>query len=163
MNKTYSIIPIIFAFFSQPSFAEEKADATEPTAALVSFYDALAKGNLAAAEELTAKFAGLPADIIAEKTAQYSEGAKEGRIVITPVPESAKVIGDYAVITFKDGDKVRPDYDPAYLIKQDGKWKVFMKLTQWNHPLFGLTEEQKKQYGALEEWFDAEKNRLYGR
>ena len=163
MNKTYTIIPIIAAFISQASFAEEKADVAEPTAALVSFYDALTKGNLDAAEELTAKFANLPADTIAEKTAKYSEGAKNGKIVITPVPGSAKVIGDYAVITFKDGDKDRPDYDPAYLIKQDGKWKVFMKLTKWDYPLFDLTEEQKKQYRALEEWFDAEKNRLYGR
>lgn len=96
-------------------------------------------------------------------TAKYSEGAKAGKIIITPVPSSAKTIGDFAVVIFTDGNKERPDYDPAYLIKQDGKWKVFLKLTKWDQPMFDLTDEQKKQLGELTEWFSAEKNRLYSR
>jgi hypothetical protein len=163
MNISHTIIPIFAAFVSHTAFAEEKSNASEPTTALVSYYDALSKGNLDAAKELVAKFTSLPADVISEKTAKYSEGAKNGKIVITPVPGSAKVLGDYAVITFKDGDKENPDYDPAYLIRQEGKWKVFMKLTTWDYPYFNLTEEQKKEFRALEEWFDAEKKRLYGR
>lgn len=163
MNKIYTLIPIIAALVSPASFAEEKTDVAAPTAALVAYYEALTKGDLAAAKELTAKFASLPADVIDEKTAKFSEGAKKGKIVITPVPGSARVIGDYAVITFKDGDKEQPDYDPAFLIQQEGKWRVFMKLTGWDYPFFDLTEEQKKQFRILQDWFDAEKNRLYGR
>ena len=48
-------------------------------------------------------------------------------------------------------------------MKQNGQWRVFLKLTKWDHPMFDLSDEQKKQLGELKGWFTAEKNRLYGR
>src|SRR5690606_2918576 len=96
-------------------------------------------------------------------TTKYSEGAKAGKLTVKPVTGSAKVVGDFAVVTFSDGNKDRPDYDPAYLVKQDGEWRVFLRLTKWDHPMFDLSAEQKKQLGELQEWFAAEKKRLYGR
>jgi hypothetical protein len=164
MNKLATITAsLLFAIISNSASANEAAELAAPTAALVAYDSALKKGDLDAAKDLTAKFKTIPAEAIEQYTAKYSEGAKAGKIVITPVQGSAKTIGDFAVITFTDGNKERPDYDPAYLIKQDGKWKVFLKLTKWDHPMFDLTDAQKKQLGELTEWFDAEKDRLYGR
>ena len=164
MNKLISITAsLLFAIISNSASANEAAELAAPTAALVAYDSALKKGDLDAAKDLTAKFKTIPAEAIEQHTAKYSEGAKAGKLVITPVQGSAKTIGDFAVVTFTDGNKERPDYDPAYLIKQDGKWKVFLKLTKWDHPMFDLTDAQKKQLGELAEWFDAEKDRLYGR
>ncbi len=154
---------LFFAIVTNSASANEAAELAAPTAALVAYDSALKKGDLAAAKDLTAKFKTIPAEAIEQYTAKYSEGAKAGKIVITPVSGSAKAIGDFAVITFTDGNKDRPDYDPAYLMKQDGKWKVFLKLTKWDHPMFDLTDGQKKQLAELAEWFSAEKKRLYGR
>jgi hypothetical protein len=164
MNKLATITAsLLVAIISSSASANEAAELAAPTAALVAYDSALKKGDLDAAKDLTAKFKTIPAEAIDQYTAKYSEGAKAGKIVINPVQGSAKTIADFAVITFTDGNKKRPDYDPAYLIKQDGKWKVFLKLTKWDHPMFDLTDAQKKQLGELTEWFDAEKDRLYGR
>ena len=135
--------------------ANEASETAAPTAALVAYENALKKGDLDAAKDSTASFKTIPAEALEQYTAKYSEGAKAGEIVITPVPGSAKIVGDFAVVTFADGDKQRPDYDPAYLMKQNGKWKVFLKLTKWDHPMFDLSEEQKKQLGELQIWFSA--------
>ena len=78
-----------------------------------------------------------------------------------PVGEGFTV-EDCAVVIFEDGEKGKPDYDPAFLIKQDGQWKVLLKLTDWDEEEFETSEAQKKRLKELDEWFDKEKDRLYG-
>jgi hypothetical protein len=164
MIKSVTIaVSLLSAIITGSVSANEAPELTAPTAALVAYEAALKKGDLDAAKALTARFKTIPAEALEQYTAKYSEGAKAGKIVITPVPGSAKIIGEVAVVTFADGNKERPDYDPAYLMKQNGQWRVFLKLTNWDHPMFDLPEEQKKQLGDLKEWFSAEKDRLYGR
>jgi hypothetical protein len=163
IKSTTIAVSLLSAIITSSVSANDAPELAAPTAALVSYEAALKKGDLDAAKDLTAKFKTIPAEALEQYTAKYSEGAKAGKIVITPVPGSAKIIGDFAVVTFADGNKERPDYDPAYLIKQNGRWKVFLKLTKWDHPMFELSDDQKKQLGELKEWFSLEKNRLYGR
>lgn len=162
-RHTTLIVALVSAVFTGATLAEEPTAVSAPTKALVSYEAALKKGDLKAAKDLTANFKTIPAEALDEYTAKYSEGAKAGKIAVTPVTGSAKILGDFAVITFSDGNKKRPDYDPAYLMKQNGEWKVFLKLTQWKSPMFELSAEQKKQLSELEEWYDAEEKRLYGR
>jgi hypothetical protein len=162
MTKLAIVVSILSAIITSSVSADETPDLAAPTAALVAYDAALKKGDLDAAKDLTAKFKTIPAEALEQYTTKYSEGAKAGRS-ITPVPGSAKVIGDFAVVTFADGNKDRLDYDPAYLMKQNGQWKVFLRLTRWDHPMFDLSDEQKKHLGDLKEWFSAEKTRLYGR
>ena len=143
--------------------ADDKSPVDSPVAALTAYYKALKGGDIETAKKLTATFKTLPPEYLEQYTTKYSEGAKAGKLTIKVVPTSIKVDGDCAVVTFEDGNKDHPDYDPAYLINQGGKWKVFLKLTKWEHRAFETTEEQKKRFKALEEWFDQEKARLYGR
>lgn len=62
-----------------------------------------------------------------------------------------------------DGDNERPDYDPAYLVRQNGEWKVLLKFIQWDERRFTFTDEQKIRFAELKKWFHGEKDRLYGR
>lgn len=157
------IVALVSSVFTRAVLAEEPADVSAPTKALVSYEAALKKGDTKAAKDLTAKFKTIPAEALDASTAEYSEAAKAGKLAITPVTGSAKILGDFAVVTFSDGNKKRSDYDPAYLVKQNGEWKVFLELTRWKSPMFDLSAEQKKQLSELGEWYDAEEKRLYGR
>ncbi|MEP4079959.1 hypothetical protein [Haloferula sp.] len=164
MNKIATFVAaLLITVLTCTVVAKEAADATAPTKALVAYETALKVGDAKAAKNLTAKFEATPEEALDQYTAKYSQGAKAGKLSIKPVTGSAKVVGDFAVVTFSDGNKDRPDYDPAFLMKQDGEWRIFLRLTKWDHPMFDLSVEQKKQLGELQEWFAAEKNRLYGR
>ncbi len=163
MHRTVTLFIASVAFLIAPPLSAADSDADTPNAALESYYSALKKGDTDTAKELTAAFKGIPAEYLDRYTVKYSAGAKAGKLTIKLVPDLAKVDEDCAVVIFVDGDKERPDYDPAFLIKQDGKWKVFLKLTKWEHPTFDLTPDQKERFGALQKWFDTEKDRLYGR
>jgi hypothetical protein len=164
MTKTIASFITFLGFLVGPLLlADENSPSDSPGAALKAYFEALKKGDLEAAKGLTAAFKNLPPEYLEQYTAKYSEGAKAGKLNIKLVPKSSRVDKDCAVVTFEDGNKERPDYDPAYLIKQDGQWKVFLKLTKWEHRAFETTEEQKNRFKELEEWFDKEKDRLYGR
>lgn len=68
-----------------------------------------------------------------------------------------KMEGDCAVVVInelkKEGRKTF-DIDPAYLIKQEGEWKVFPDVPDWD-----LSEQVAKDevetYKKLEVWFEA--------
>jgi hypothetical protein len=44
------------------------------------------------------------------------------------------------------------DPDPAYLIKQEGAWRVLPKLTQYNRDYFELPEAVLARFRELEKW-----------
>ena len=165
MNPLQQLIVriLLLVIFIAPGASGADEEPGAPGAALTAYYQALKSGDTEAASKLTASFKSIPAGYLEKYTAKYAEGAKAGKLVIVLVPGASKVERDCAVVVFKDGDKERPDYDPAYLLKQDGAWKVLLKLTQWDHRAFDLTADQKTRFAALEQWFDKEKDRLYGR
>jgi general secretion pathway protein G len=134
-----------------------------PEVVLMAYYKALKNGDLEKAKAMTAKFKTLPNEYLNKYTEKYSKLAKDGEMVMKLEPKSMKVIGDCAVVTFKDGDKKRPDYDPAYLVKQNGEWKILLKFTQWGDRRFTFSDEQKIRFTELKTWFRSEKDRLYGR
>jgi hypothetical protein len=71
-----------------------------------------------------------------------------------------KVMGDGAVV-------IRSDLAPAYLLRQDGQWRLFPNPVEWDMRKFpcgkrwpvlvNLTEEQRKNFTALEAWYDERK------
>ena len=140
--------------------ADEKEDES-PSAALMNYYNALKEGDLEEAKGLTASFAGLPGEYIDGYTEKYSKGVKAGALKIVLVPGLEKQNEDCAVVIFEEGRGGKPDYDPAYLIKQDGDWKVFLKLTSWDLRGAELADEQKARFEELAAWFKEEKARLY--
>lgn len=133
-----------------------------PEVVLMAYFKVLKDGDLEKAKAMTAKFKTLPDEYLNKYTKKYSKLAKDGEMVIKLEPKSMKVIEGCAVVTFKDGDNKHPDYDPAYLVKQNGEWKVLLKFTQWDDRRFTLTDEQKRQFTELKTWFRGEKDRLYG-
>lgn len=109
-----------------------------------------------------AKFEGLPDEVteyLQGKVKRFIELA--GRGWDFDIIEE-KVDGDCAVVVIneskKEGRKAF-DIDPAYLIKQDGEWKVFPDISDWD-----LAEQVAKDkvetYKKLEECYKARKTEL---
>jgi len=71
--------------------ADEKPRPDSPSAALLSYHEALKKGDLDAAKNLTADFAKLPAEYVNQYTTKYSEGAKADKLTNKLVPASSKI------------------------------------------------------------------------
>jgi len=156
-------LSILFSFCTIVGVnSKEKKVEETPSSALQRYYSALKTGDANAAIELTAKFKELPAGWIKEITDDLLAAAKEGDLSMKLVSGSSKMLDECAVIIFEDGDKKRrPDYDPAFLIKQDGKWKVLPDLTNWEDYKPALTKPQIAQFKKLADWFDKESARLY--
>ncbi|MEO0509993.1 MAG: hypothetical protein AAF065_09055 [Verrucomicrobiota bacterium] len=92
MTNTARICLALFSLaFTSYVNADEKPKSDSPSAALLSYYEALKKGDLDAAKSLTANFAKLPAEYVSQYTSKYSEGAKADKLTIKLVPKSSKV------------------------------------------------------------------------
>ena len=105
-----------------------------PEATVKAYFAALSKGDRANANKLTARFPKFGDAQVAAVTDRYIEAHK--RPGYAPLIKSGKAVEDCAVVIFESPT----DPDPAYLIKQDGAWRVLPKLTQFNRDYFELQE-----------------------
>lgn len=149
-------ITVLAAFLVQSAFCGT------PTEALTAFKKAAETKNFEEAWKLSTRFNGLPDQITEHLKAEVAE-------FIDSVGEDSdfeileeKTEGDCAVVvineSMKDGRKSF-DIDPAYLLKQDGEWRVFPDVSDWE-----LAEQFAKDkvetYKRLEIWFKERKAEL---
>jgi hypothetical protein len=141
-----------------------------PTEALKAFQQAAKEQKLEEAQKHMAQFEGA-----SDKVKQYLK-SKAGKFLKLAADGwgygilEEKVNGDCAVLVLNESTKAGKkafDIDPAYLIKQNGEWKVMPGFTKWDlskeisaeyQPAsMKLDEKKLAAYKELEKWFDERK------
>lgn len=162
-----TITLLLTLLFVIPALAETESakinkEVATPTMALKAFKQALKKNDTDTAWSHIVLY-----DILPERSIQAFKQKIQKMIKLqqsgwdfTIMEE--KVDGDCAVIIIneskKDG-KASFDIDPAYLLKQNGEWKVFVDITSYRL----ATEAEKDKAPAFErlkQWYDARKKEL---
>lgn len=151
--KTFAALAILLI---QSSFAGT------PSQAFAAFEKAAKEKNFESAWKLTVRFEGLPDHITEEQKKDIRR-----LIEITNNGWSFDILeekteGDCAALvadeSMKNG-KPAFDIDPIYLIKQDGEWKIFSDLTQWDSAK-QFAKDKVDTLTKLEVWFKARKAEL---
>ncbi|HWN95807.1 MAG TPA: ankyrin repeat domain-containing protein [Methylomirabilota bacterium] len=122
-----------------------------PENALRSYFDALRKADRATANELTARFSKFTETHIAATTDWGISLGKNRQW--RPVISKSKTIDNCAVVVMHESST---DPDPAYLIQQNGAWRVLPKLTQYNRDVFELPPVTLKNFQELDEWYQVQ-------
>jgi hypothetical protein len=122
-----------------------------PEATVKAYFAALSKGDRTNANRLTARFPKFGDAQVAAVTDRYIELHK--RPGYAPSIRNGKAVEDCAVVVILESPT---DPDPAYLIKQDGAWRVLPKLTQYNRDYFEFPETTLARFRELEKWFNAQ-------
>lgn len=141
-----------------------------PTESLNTFRKAAKEQKFEDLWKLSAQFGGSPEDLTAyfrDKVRRSMKLAAEGwdfELI------DEKIIDDCAVIIINESTKQGQkafDIDPAYLIKQNGDWKVFPGLTNWNMAEMMskgilpqatlLNKDQTEAYNKLQQWYEERK------
>lgn len=140
---------------------EKSEDTKAATSVVESFRDHLKEGKVDEAFTLLTEIPKAP-DQFAEKmkgklsriAASYREG-KRGLEVV-----EVKVDGDCAVAAIretKSNVSVSKDYDPIYLVKRDGKWRILPGISQYDTSRIGLDtgldDAALKRFAGLSAWF----------
>jgi hypothetical protein len=128
----------------QPARAQD--DSKSVIAALTAYRAALKSGDVNRVLKLTVAPSDYPIDRFRARIEH--DVTRLTKVKLWIFPESAKVSGDCAVVVVGDGAKPTPD-DPAYLLKQDGQWKVLPEVTQWKDEAVTLTEKQEEAFTQL--------------
>jgi hypothetical protein len=118
-----------------------------PEQAIKKYIDAIMKGDMKAAINLIARFAGRnERNLLQEITesAQH-ETAKSFR----SKPIASKIDGELAVVVVQEKPK---DIDPVYLIKQQGHWRLLPDFDYEDQA--GISEGQIARYEKLKAWFE---------
>ena len=133
-----------------------------PTEALGEFKKSAQAKDFEATWKHAAKFDGLP-----DQVTEYLKGKVKRFIDLTGKGWDFEIIeekvdGDCAVVVIneskKEGRKAF-DIDPAYLIKQDGEWRVFPDVSDWDISE-QVAKDKVETFKKLEAWFKARKVEL---
>ncbi len=120
-------------------------------------------GDTGKAVALTATFPRLSSEQVRQVTQAYTDKAKAGNLKIWIYPSSVSVSGDCAVVVIGDDEEpTLNDPDPAYLLRQNGEWKVLLKLTNWKQDFIELNDDQKRAFTQLEATYKETRKRLRG-
>ncbi len=151
--KTFALFAILLF---QPLFGGT------PSEALGAFKKAAATKNFEETWKHAAKFDGVPDQVteyLKKKVGRFIDLTDKGwdfEIL------EEKIEGDCAVVVIneskKDGKKAF-DLDPAYLIKQDGEWRVFPDVSDWDMAK-QFAKDKVDAYQKLEAWFEERKEVL---
>ena len=133
-----------------------------PIDALSAFKKAAQAKNFEATWKHVAKFDDLP-----DQVTEYLKG--KVRRFIDYVSRGSdfeiieeKIEGDCAVVVINESKKEGRqafDIDPAYLIKQDGEWRVFPDLSDWDI-VEHVAKDKVDSYKKLEAWYKKRKVEL---
>jgi hypothetical protein len=160
--NSYTFLLGLFIFTSSNSIlkADEEASTEKPAIrVLMQYRSALENGDMGRALGLTASFPNYPLDKTRGFTKKYVDLTKSGGLHLWIYPKSFLQSGDCAVIIVGIHDNPNPD-DPAYMILQDGHWKVLPSIAMWQQDDFNLSGSQKKAFEELSLKFKLEKSRL---
>jgi len=133
-----------------------------PSEALENFKKAAQSKDFEATWKHAAKFDSLP-----EQVTEHLKSKVRKLIVLASKGWDFKVMdekidGDCAVVAIKEPKKngnTEVDIDPAYMLLQDGEWRVFPDVTGWR-----IAEDAAKDkvetYKKLEAWYKERKIEL---
>ena len=163
--KTFTLL---FLLLCQSLFAGT------PTEALTAFLKVAKAQNFEETWKHTAQYEGINADY-----SQYFQSKVQKVVDLAATGWTLEILeekisGDCAVIVANEkkvgGSEDALNIDPAFLIKQNGEWKVMPSLTEWNlldrvpadkQPAsMKLDETKVAAYKELEKWFDERSNAL---
>ncbi|QTN32356.1 hypothetical protein HZ994_08445 [Akkermansiaceae bacterium] len=140
----------------------QSALAATPSEALGAFKKAAQTKDFEGTWEHAAKFEGLPeeaTEYFRSKVRRFIDLAGDGwdfEII------EEKIEGECAVVVIneskKDGNKAF-DLDPAFLIKQDGKWRVLPEVTEWRI-VRKVDEDKVDSLEKLSAWFETRKEEI---
>ena len=136
--------------------------AVEPREALADFKQIAKKGDFKGVWKMMLKLPNLPPetegiyrDKVEKGMTRFREGA-DFEIV------DQKVDGDSAVIVIneiKGLDKKAANYDPIYLLKQEGEWKFFPSLSSYRQAA-QIAPETVEKFERLRAWYDQQEEIL---
>ena len=136
--------------------------AVEPREALADFKQTAKKDDFEAVWKKMLKLPGLPPetqeiyrDKVRKGMTRFKEGA-DFEII------GQKVDGDCAVIVIneiKGLDKKAANYDPIYLLKQEGEWKFFPSLSSFRQAA-QVAPETVEKFERLQAWYDEQEEIL---
>ena len=136
--------------------------AGSPTETLSAFKKSIDTGDLEAAWGYIVIVEGLPEDSTAYLKDRVERFIKMSKAGWSFDIVKEKIEGKCAVVLIneksKDGKKTT-DYDPAYLIKQNGEWKLMPKVSSWDMAE-QIDKDSVASFEQLKLWFDAQKNEL---
>lgn len=115
---------------------------------LKAYRAALNAGNTEQALALTATFPSVSPKETRQSTQELVDAIKSGTLKLWIYSSSVTVSGDCAVVVIGDGENPTPD-DPAYLLRQEGNWRVFPRLAQWDELSTALTLQQRETFTRL--------------
>jgi hypothetical protein len=121
-----------------------------PEATVKAYFDALKKGDAVRANELTARLGHFGESQVATVIQEYI--ALHKKPGYAPKVRSSKTIEDCAVVVVLESPT---DPDPAYLIKQNGRWRILPELTDYKRDEFELPEVVTARFQKLQRWYRA--------
>lgn len=158
-----SILLAGLALISQsvPAAAPKAGPAPQPKEVFLKYWKALADDDLKTANDLIATFPNYPAArVVTSNTANLQ------KVTAATSPyklHSSRTIGECAAVVIYKTDP-ESDQDiivgPAYLILRDNSWKLLPGIARYDREEFEFTNDQLKGWVALENWFDAEEEKL---
>ena len=110
------------------------------------------------AVKLLARFPKLPEEYYQRqemKLARHAKRASEGDYDFSVI--EAKTSDQCAVVIINEDVKQGRrsiDYDPVFLLLQEGKWRILPGLTQYDREEFSMDDATKKRFAKLENWFE---------
>ena len=131
-----------------------KAD--PPTEALAAFWKAARSGDFDATWKRVVKFDNLPPEFVEDQKEKLRRVMKLIASGTNMESLEEKVEGECAVIVGNEteaGQTGIQDLDAVYLLKQDGEWKVFAKLTKFDLAEAG-GKEKLEVFGKLKKWYE---------
>ena len=146
-------------YLAELAIDDSSADRS-PSKTLQAFHNAGAKGDFNAAWKTIARFDGVPADFDAhmkDEVREYVTRMKSGYMDFSIVEE--KVAGDCAVVMIDENPKpgvVAIDYDPIFLIRRAGEWKVMPDFSDWDIAKH-FAPDTVPLFEKLEVWFNERK------
>jgi hypothetical protein len=135
-----------------------------PSQALELFFAALRQGELAEADSYHAVFPLMPDGIMRPYLERLAGDLQAGRRSFEVLESRADA--DVAVVIVRESTPGEDtsggplDLDPAYLIVQQGRWKVLPKLARFDRGYFRISTDQRRRFEALAGWFEERKREL---
>ena len=131
----------------QPVRAADEAPKGGPVQAFQKYCAALKKKDIPTADALTARSPKLHVPYITNYNTVFSR-----RMRIKVFPEAFTVKGDCAAVLCEVGPEGSAERRRAFLIRQDGTWKVCLKFWLEKNAWYPLEGKQKEDAAAVEKW-----------
>lgn len=152
-----AIAPLLSSTVLGADKAEALPVATASEAA-AAFFAALKAGDVDRAAAMTVPMKeGIPRDAVREYYLRISAFIKRAGV---PQIVAHLRLEETSVVIFREGGPGKErtiDLDPAYLVRQEGKWLVVFQLTEFDRPYHSFDDATMRDFAKLQEWYKSQK------